>query len=536
MRLAPIVPAPPLPTAVRPLEVVFLVALLLAGISLWFAPERRPRWLRIHPALPITLALVHVFIDHGRWQLYLAYGVAGVLSIIAVIGMRSRDEAAIDRPWARRLGGTAIVLVAGATILLAAAVPVFSLPEPTGKLKVGSRWIVLTDSSREEALTPEPGDHRRVVVRVWYPADSVQGEPDSYIEEPVARAIATGLKLPGIVLSHLTLVPTHSYRRAWLPPTPARFPLILFSHGYAIGTESQNTVQMEELASQGFVVASIDHPYEAGAILMPGDSLLRPRLPFDALGDTAAVRRMNASVARLKVARDTTEVAALVRELYAASTPLETSIVRWTDDTRFVLERLTAMSGAHDGADTLLTGRLATDRVGLYGMSFGGATAAGFCATDARCAAGMNLDGLLYGIAGREPLTRPFFFASSADNAPLHRLMYERATGPAWMLTVEGSNHMDYTDFARIAPQLAVRSGMLGGIAPKRMEAIMNTIAVAFFDQALRGGPGLDSAQFGARFPEATLVSHGARSNGVVADSTVALRAADAATPSVGAH
>ncbi len=515
----------------RPLEVVFLVALLLAGISLWFAPERRPRWLRIHPVLPITLALVHVFIDHGRWQLYLAYVVAGVLAIVAVVGMRSRDEAPVDRPWARRLGGSAIALVAGATILLASAVPVFSLPEPTGKLKVGSRWIVLTDSSREEALTPEPGDHRRVVVRVWYPADSVLGEADSYIEEPVARAIATGLKLPGIVLSHLTLVPTHAYRRAWLPATPARFPLILFSHGYAIGTESQNTVQMEELASQGFVVASIDHPYEAGAILMPGDSLLTPRLPFDVIGDTAAVRRMNASVARLKVARDTTEVAALVRELYAASSALETSIVRWTDDTRFVLDRLTAMSAAHEGADTLLVGRVATDRVGVYGMSFGGAAAAGFCASDARCAAGMNLDGLLYGIAGREPLTRPFFFASSVDNAPLHRLMYERATGPAWMLTVDGSNHMDYTDFARIAPRLAVRSGMLGGISAERMGAIMNTIAVAFFDQTLRGGAGLDATQFAARFPEATLVSHGARAVGAPADSTVVPHGADGAVP-----
>lgn len=507
----------------RPLEIVFLLSLLAAGAALWFAPERRPRWLRVHPALPITLALVHVLIEHGRWQLFVAYGVAGLLAIFAVVGMRTRETAAVDHPWPRRLGGTAVVLVAGATMLFAWAVPIFAIPEPTGSYKVGSRWLILTDSSREEALTPEPGDHRRVIVRVWFPADSVQGEPDTYMEEPVARAIAEGLSLPGIAFSHFPLVPTHAYRRAWLPAAPERFPLILFSHGYGIGTESQNTVQMEELASHGFVVASIDHPYEAGGILLPGDSLLRARLPFDPLGDTAAVRRMTASVARLKALRDTTEIAGEVRELYAASSALETSIVRWTEDTRFVLDRLTAMSTPHDGPDTLLTGRLDTRRVGLYGMSFGGAAAAGFCATDPRCAAGMNLDGLLYGVAGREPLTRPFFFASSVDNEALHRLMYERATGPAWLLTVGGSKHMDYTDFARVAPRLAVRGGMIGGIAPARMGDIMNATALAWFDQALRGGKGLDVGAFTARFPEATLVSHGVRSTIALAgDSTAA--------------
>jgi predicted dienelactone hydrolase len=490
---------------VRFLELLFLASLVLAGVSLFLAPERRPAWLRYQPAVPVTLALVHAFIDNGRWQLYVAYALAGIISLAAGLELRNRDGVSTDRPWIRRLFGTLILVVTLASGALAWEVPVFSLPEPTGTYKVGSRWLVLTDSTRDEDLSPEPGDKRVLIVRVWFPADSVAGVAADYIEDDVARGVAAGLELPPFTLSHLSLVSTHSFRRAWLPATPARFPLILFSHGYGVGTESQNTVQMEELASHGFVVASIDHPYEAGAILMPNDEVLTARLPFDVMGDTTALRRSRDAIARAKAAADTTLIAAAVAEMHALNAPLERSIERWTDDTRFVLDRLTAMSRPHEGPDTLFVGRLETGRVGLLGMSFGGATAASVCVVDSRCAAGMNLDGLLYGAAARAPLQRPFFFAASEDNAQLHRLFHERAQGPSWLMTVRGSSHMDYTDFNWVAPRLLARTGMLGGIAPARMHAIMNQSIVPYFDAALRGGTALDVAAFRQRFPEVTL-------------------------------
>lgn len=489
----------------RLLEFLFLLSLVLAGIALFLAPERRPAWLRYHPAIPVTLALVHAFIDEGRWQLYIAYAMAGIISIAAGLELRKDGAVVGDRPWLRRIGGTLILLVTLASAALAWEVPVFTLPEPTGPHKVGSRWLVLTDSTRDEDLSPDPDDKRTLIVRVWFPADSVKGVAEDYIEDDVARGIAQGLRFPPFTFSHLSLVSTHTFRRAWLPATPARLPLILFSHGYAIGTESQNTTQMEELASHGFVVASIDHPYEAGAILMPSGEVLTAKLPFDPLGDSAAMRATLDAIARAKAANDTARIAAAVQEMHRLSAPLERSIQRWTDDTRFVLDRLAAMSTPHDGPDTLFVGRLETARVGVLGMSFGGATAAGVCVVDARCAAGMNLDGLLYGEASRVPLTRPFFFASSEENTALHRLFHERAAAPSWLMTVRGAMHMDYTDFSWFAPRLLARGGMLGGIAPARMHRLMNDVIVPYFDAALREGTPLDPAALGARYPEVAI-------------------------------
>jgi hypothetical protein len=223
------------------------------------------------------------------------------------------------------------------------------------------------------------------------------------------------------------------------------------------------------------------------------------------------MRRSIDIVNRVGASVDTTTTRSALGEMYALSGALNTSIVRWTDDTRFVLDQLTAMSTPHAGLDTIFAGKLATDRVGVFGMSFGGATAASFCLADARCAAGMNFDGLLYGDASNVALTRPFFFASSDKNESLHRLFHERAQGPSWLMRVGGSAHMDYTDFSFFAPKLAARVGMLGGIAPTRMHAIMNDIALPYFDAALRGGKGIDAAAFRSRYPEATLVMHAGR-------------------------
>ena len=44
--------------------------------------------------------------------------------------------------------------------------------------------------------------------------------------------------------------------------------MLLFSHGFS-GLRMQNTAQFEELASHGYVVASVDHTYDSVITIMP---------------------------------------------------------------------------------------------------------------------------------------------------------------------------------------------------------------------------------------------------------------------------
>ncbi|MCC6771250.1 MAG: hypothetical protein IT360_08565 [Gemmatimonadaceae bacterium] len=489
----------------RPLEYVLIAALLLAAVSYFVAPRRRSSLLVYAPHIALLVALVHGLIEGGRWSLYAAYLAAAVMAVFAVA--RRRYESARDRPLARRVGGVLVVLVAVASAGAALAFPIFSLPEPSGAYKIGTRWLTLVDSSRTEDLTPDPSDLRHVVVRLWFPADSEVGDPSQYSAPAVSRVTAGALGLPGFVLSHLPLVKTHSYQRARLANASGKWPLLLFSHGYGVGTESQNTVQMEELASHGYVVASIDHVHEAGAVPLPGDVVAAFQAP-PSFTDTAAMARGLAMLERIASAPDTGALLVAVRDMQRMVPSLDTSIVRWTDDTRFVLDRLTAMSAPSAGGDTLMVDRLATDRVGVFGMSFGGATAATFCVLDARCVAGLNLDGLTYGAATDSVMVRPFFFATSGGNARMHEVFYERAVGPAFAMNVKGSTHMDYTDLGLISPMLR-RLGVLGPVGAGRMQEVMHAVVVGFFGRYVRGGEEVDLVGIGGRFVEVVVRGRG---------------------------
>src|SRR5207249_12323590 len=72
------------------------------------------------------------------------------------------------------------------------------------------------------------------------------------------------------------------------------------------------------------------------------------------------------------------------------------------------------------------TGRLDMSRVGVFGHSLGGATAAQFCHDDSRCKAGIDVDGAPLGSVIRDGIPRPFMFllsehggSSDAESRPI---------------------------------------------------------------------------------------------------------------------
>ena len=148
---------------------------------------------------------------------------------------------------------------------------------------------------------------------------------------------------------------------------PEGFPVLLFSP--AFGTHPLfYTAMLEELASQGFVVVSLCHPYSTGVTVFPNGRIVRANdagSRFEVLK-----KRHEGSLEEVEKERNT------VGEV-------------WLADVRFVLDSLTELN-KHDD---LLAGRMDLSRVGIFGHSFGGATAAAAVQTDRRFKAGINLDG-----------------------------------------------------------------------------------------------------------------------------------------------
>ena len=154
------------------------------------------------------------------------------------------------------------VLLSGCSFLAPRLLPFDNLPPPTGEFSVGTQIYYWTDAARDEWFTENPNDKRRLVVQVWYPTLQGDGAGMVYVDQPEIRLkpLARQMGLPKFLIQHIQHVETNSHLDAAPQAGSQKAPLILFSHGLG-GMRTQNTVQVEELVSRGYVVVAVDHPF-----------------------------------------------------------------------------------------------------------------------------------------------------------------------------------------------------------------------------------------------------------------------------------
>lgn len=492
----------------RPFELALVLSLLLTALSGFVPLQRRPRWIRYLPWLSGALLALHLVLEGYRWQLAPAYA----LTAIQLLMSRRAQPAQAPPPARLRTilriaAGVLVLLVLGTTTLLATLIPVFDLPAPSGALRIGTTTFSLVDSSRPEVFTGDTTDRRELLIQAWYPAEpAADARPEQLVPPRVARAMTQGLGLSRLpfLLSHLSLVKTHSYRDAPISETRPAYPVLVFSHGYW-GTPTQNTVQMEELASHGYVLFSIGHSHESAALLHPDGRLvgLSHEL-FRSVQELGRKPGYGALLWRLIASPDPEERQRLLQENSERDVHFSTSVRLWAADTSFVLDELQRPDPAP--ALRRFQRRLDMERIGVFGMSFGGATAAAVCLQDSRCRAGINMDGTMFGaVAARDSaLHVPFMFMTSEPFGMLPEPVFRRTRAPAWLLKVNGSTHLDFTDLSLVSPLLRT-AGMMGPIDGERMQTIMNAYIVAFFDRTLadRDPPLLQGAS--TDYPEVEL-------------------------------
>ncbi len=404
------------------------------------------------------------------------------------------------------VAGMAVQGPSGTTLRTDGQVP-FTLPSPTGPHPVGTTAWRVTDRSRPENLA-EASVARTVEVLAWYPVSSPRGKQAPYLRWGLVevRALAPrGAK--ETPFDALVNVQTHAFVDAEPAKTPARFPVLVFSHGYG-GMPSAHTALLEDLASHGYAILSIVHPYEAAAaMLMDGrvvsflDEDGTPR-PFfrDVLNEW---NREDETMAAVTRAAGEEEQRRLLDDYLSGLRQTDIALRRWVDDTKLVLDRLTTVPG---GAGARLAARLETGRLGVFGHSMGGVTAGEFCLEDRRCAAGLNLDGIpQYGTMIDRSLGRPFLMVYSAriGRTGASDAIYRRAATPYYRVDVRDTLHLDFSDMNFWGGPLRDR-GALGKMAPGRAAEITRAIVRQYFDQELlkKRSPLLSGT---SGFPEVTV-------------------------------
>lgn len=369
----------------------------------------------------------------------------------------------------------------------------FELPAPTGRYAVGTTGWRLVDQSRPETLGAAD-ELRNVEVLAWYPAQApARAERAPYLREGVAevRTFATLFRAPESSFDALAAVRTHSEVDAVPAGEPRRFPLLVFSVGFT-GIASYATALLEDLASHGYVVLNVVHPYEVtaatladGRIVTPLDSSGAPRQPIrDVFAEWAPEDDTMAAVTR---ASDEDEQRRLTRQFLRTLANTDAVVRRWVADTRLVLDRLAAMPATSPAGR--LAARVDLSRLGVFGHSMGGVTAAQFCVEDRRCRAGLNLDGIpQYGTMIDAKMAAPFLMVYSARPGRLGASdpIYRRAATRYYRVDVAGTRHLDFCDMTFWGGPLRDRP-VLGEIAPERVTEITRTVVRQYFDQELLG-------------------------------------------------
>lgn len=357
------------------------------------------------------------------------------------------------------------------------------LPAPTGAFSVGRGSFIWTDSSR---------GNRPVKVDVWYPSKATLQRSRRYYpdfdrlwnDDPSKRFVIShfGSSLRAMAAGR---VRTNAQDDVEVSRAKA-FPLLLFLPGLG-ALPFDYSIQLEEVASRGYIVAGVEPVDDSLAVVLPAGKVV----PFD---ENLWVRYASPT-------------SSAVIHFY------EQRAVLWAKDLIFALDMLTRET---QDKNSRWYRTIDLRHVGAFGHSHGGRSAATACLLDSRITACLNEDGRLdegavqrpyWPIAGKrmhgafamldwfDPGLEPGDLAAMHTTLARYagtRLMAQGAALDAYRTVSGGSYHltlllpgMQHTYFSDLP-------WITGNSDATRLEQLKYLIAirasvVAFFDWSLRG-------------------------------------------------
>lgn len=353
-----------------------------------------------------------------------------------------------------------------------------TLPAPRGRYATGESTFRLVDDKRADPWVPRR-PYRELMISVFYPAVHTGGRPftnqfPAAVAAAVGPAVEENDKLPAGLVDWAA-TKTHSVKDAAM--APGHFPVVLYSPG---GGDSRgwNVSLVEDLASRGFVVVTIDHTGEAPAVQFP---------------DGHVVGNGPLMAAWAQAFQNGTTLAFFTKLMDARMA-----------DTELVLDRLASLPNR-------LTDGMDLNRIGMFGHSAGGFTTANMMYDDPRIKAGINMDGTMeYTVkpdgtnlseVALHGLDRPFLLmgnSSAADGSDVHRepswaSFWQHQRGWKADVTLDDSVHASFTDAEALLPQLAGRvpaatlATAVGTVDSHRAVAANRALVASFFDRFLKG-------------------------------------------------
>lgn len=345
--------------------------------------------------------------------------------------------------------------------IVSTIVPFVDLPQPTGESKVGTLILTIQDTTRKEWFTKSEEDNRKIVIQAWYPTEIEEGFPAPYLDqwEKRIRPISEQINVPKVFIHSIKDVKTNSYLNAQITRSSKKYPVVIFSHGLG-GMRMQNTIQMEELASNGYVTIAIDHAYDANITLFNDGSSADFR--SGAEGDLTPEQFWD-----LRLPQIYTRVA----------------------DVRFILDYIDRQTKVQHPFWELLD----MSKVGMLGHSFGGGTAIVTSYEDPRIKACVGLDGWIVPIPStiiQNGINIPLLYIGRPEwDTPLNYLKLDSlilsSKNYSEKIILDQTKHFDYSDTPQFSP-ISSKIGISGKMPASVLKDTLNTKILTFFNKYIK--------------------------------------------------
>ena len=416
------------------IEVVFLGRSILSKCN-----HREVKSVVRMAELIVLGVLLSIGVFEWGFRYYFILAVLIVESLIGLVVLLKKRE----KPY--KLGKSIFLFMNNGLIFtlalsLAIVFPQYEKPAMTGEYEIATETYTWVDQNRVETYT-NTGENRLINVAFWYPKDSGN-----------------------------------------------QYPLVVFSHG-AYGIKSCNTSTYEELASNGYVVCAIDHPYHSlytksqeGKVAIINQDYMKCIINENTgVYDEATGIRIMRDITKLRVA-----------------------------DMNFAIDTILAQIKSRNPDPVFQS--VDGEKIGVFGHSLGGAAAVELGRERRDIGAVINLDGDMsceyLGYENEKPLINKAIYPKPllniwtdtmvsamerADHSIVYPHEYIADTAPIeYDIHLSGTNHMSLTDLSLVSPVLVklIMSSVSseGNMEQEPLGVInrMNKIILEFFDCYLK--------------------------------------------------
>ncbi len=377
------------------------------------------------------LLLTGIYEWSFRYVVFLLVLIVQALASTVILVRRKRKEYSLGKTILRFI---VISLIFALSLSPAVLFPQYEQPKATGGYEVATAKYTWVDNSRVDEFS-KSGDNRALTVDFWYPQNA-----------------------------------------------DGTYPLVVFSHG-AFGFSGSNDSTFVELASNGYVVASIGHTYHAFYTIDTNGKLTTV--------DTGFINKV------LEInGADATQHDEDIYNTTKGWMKLR------TDDENFVIDTILAQCNSNN-PDKLFT-LINTEKIGLMGHSLGGASSAQVGRERDDIAAVIVLDGTMLGeetafennkvILNDTPYPIPILNVYAEDHYTSSKELVGDAYNNfyatknalcAYETVFKNAGHLNFTDLPLFSPTLAKMLGM-GTIDGRYCIETMNKVVLEFFNSYLK--------------------------------------------------